>query len=153
MESVDIGDAGVFTFKALFGLAVLDMAENDHEECVRHSREALKISPEFVDARFTLAHGLWQMRQLADARAEYERLLAIEPEHNPEWATTPACSRRWGTTRLPRRDFAPSRCKRRAMWIFGRGWPTATTAPGSTRRRATHTFKRATSPRGTHGYV
>lgn len=80
---LDIGDSGTYTYKADFGLALVYLAEDRHEDTVRASRSALAERPGFIEAHYTLAHGLSSLGRYAEAIPEYDAVVAAEPDHNP----------------------------------------------------------------------
>lgn len=54
-------------------------AREQTDEAIRHAREALRIRPNYVDARNVLGLALAQQGRLGEARAEFVRALEIDP--------------------------------------------------------------------------
>jgi len=54
--------------------------QNNLEESVKHCREALKLKPDYHQARYNLAHILFLLNRRKEALEEYYILLNVEPE-------------------------------------------------------------------------
>jgi len=76
-----VGDAGAHSYKARYGLALAATGRDRYEEAARYCREALAEKADFADARYLLANALRRLKRLAEARAEFEALLAAAPNH------------------------------------------------------------------------
>jgi tetratricopeptide (TPR) repeat protein len=81
---VHSGDAGAYTYKAKYGLALALTGQERHEESVEQCQLALDEkdgSPRFADGRYLLGNGLRRLNRLDKARRAFEELLAIAPAH------------------------------------------------------------------------
>jgi protein O-GlcNAc transferase len=81
---------------ALAGLGTLYAREGKHAEAARELERALAVIPRQDEARFNLAQVYEQMGRVADARAEYQRLVDT-PGTNP--AVRAAAGRRLAALR------------------------------------------------------
>ncbi len=59
----------------------LRLLQRDPEGAAREFAAALELDPSLVDARFNLGQVLFGLGRTAEARAHFERALALDPEH------------------------------------------------------------------------
>jgi tetratricopeptide (TPR) repeat protein len=78
---VHTGDAGAYTYKAWYGLALACTGGNHFAEAVNHCNRALQQKPDFLDARYLLANCLRRLNRTAEARRQLETLLQRAPSH------------------------------------------------------------------------
>ena len=60
-------------------LAIQLLNRDELDEAVTHFEEALRLDPNYAEARFNLGNAFFRLRRAADARREYERALELNP--------------------------------------------------------------------------
>ncbi|MGA2449286.1 MAG: tetratricopeptide repeat protein [Polyangiaceae bacterium] len=67
-------------------LGLLADSEDRGEDAERHYREALKVDPGFAPARANLARRLFARGQFENAREQFQRLVAVQPDEVEGWS-------------------------------------------------------------------
>lgn len=80
-EFADSGDAGITSFKSLYGLALALYAQDRYGEALDHCEQAVNGRPTMVEARYLLALCMRQLGRPAEAVQELARVLADDPGH------------------------------------------------------------------------
>lgn len=78
---VHTGDAGAYTYKAQYGLALAATGQDRYDDAAEYARQALSIKADFVDARYLLANALRRLGRAEEAKKEFQTLLQQMPEH------------------------------------------------------------------------
>lgn len=78
---VHTGDAGAYTYKAQYGLALAATGQDRYEDAAEYARQAVSIKADFVDARYLLANALRRLGRPEEAKEEFQTLLRQMPEH------------------------------------------------------------------------
>lgn len=75
------GDAGVGSYKALYGLALALVGQEYHEDALPSCDEALELQPTMIEARYLKAIILMHLKRNAEAIAELKTILQQDPKH------------------------------------------------------------------------